>query len=301
MLKFTIGFVSGRYSWTESHLNTATSSPAGSNTHLIAQALAARRAACLGVGAAISRIRVSDQPANRIVYDYLPPDIASTGFTSPSGLVPGSAVYNAEVSGLCLVVNIYDPLGRPTRVFVAGLPAGLFTEPSVANLGYNFSQVPLLQTMLDSYFGYLTGPNNGWGFATRVLGLFLQATGPLVTNAAYPGAVGVTLPQQLNFGTQLRPQVVAKGWRRFSTRSPGLSGVYYVQGAPLFNAGPPQSWTYFLANTGSVLPTNFFTIGGLYVYNPTITAYDSFEYDEATTRKRGSRFAAPRGRSSIRT
>jgi hypothetical protein len=202
---------------------------------------------------------------------------------------------------LCMVMEMYGATGEGTRIYLSGCPAAIFIEPGINGQGFDFSNVPGFGQQLGTYMSYLTNPTTPWGWLSRITQTYAPASGPLVTNAAYPGAVGIVTQNGLLGTPAPGTQVQVKGWRRLSLRSPELTGVYKTLGPTLVQAGPPQTWTYFLAGTSNIQPNNFYTTGSIALYNPTFNQYIQWLPVLATGRKRGARFAAPRGRSSIRT
>jgi hypothetical protein len=307
-IRVTLGFSSGRYSWTESHLNAAYSSVAQlpQTPPPSIAGLANARAQVLGGGAAITRIRCSNWPQNRLTVDYL----AGSGFSGASPFTPlaesnfSNRGYQAAPAGFALSALAYDSVGRQTRLFLAGMPQGIFVEDAPNGLGWDFGGFGSVLLALQAYFGYFANASGVWGWETQVSESTYPVTFPLLTNAAYPGMIGVTTSGQLFPPLTPAPQeIYLKGFRRLSTRSPGLSGHYWHYPPVLVaTVGGLTTYTYFLQNTGLVNPANFLTKSPPQIGNwtPTFTPYLFAEADYATTRKRGASFGRPRGKSSIR-
>lgn len=301
MLKFTMAFRVGKYAWSEAHYWNGGSQPNSAQAIAAASALASARVPVLGASAQLFKVRISEYPANRLVWDLSPPFLPSF---NPSfigiGPISGQGGGNAEVAGLALFIDIIGIGATSTRMYLAGCPAAIFAEPGITGDGYDFSNAPAFQSALNAYLTYLTSQSAGLGWVTRVGVTFTPASQGLVTNAAYPGDVGIVV--QSNALGSLAPgtKIVVNGWRRLSTRSPGLTGVYKTDGQTLVQTGPPQTWTYFLQNTNLVQPSNFFSKGGIALFVPSFSPYQGTTIGGATTRKRGASFGRPRGRSSIR-
>lgn len=305
-LKFTMYFSLPGYSWTESHYNSTTDVPNGITATSFARALAAARAQCLGTAAGITRVRISNVPANREVYDVRPPFIVAQGRYGPVLVSQFTNSLAAICPGLVLLIRLRAGSAANTVIFMGGCPGAIFTEPGIGNQGYDLSLAPGFSDALGAYMQYLVplgAASNSWGFESSAQSLeatYVNASQGLVTNAQYPGCVGIVTQNPLIGSVAPGTQMKVKGWRRLSMRSPGLSGVYRTFGATLVTTGPPQTWTYFLNNTPLVQPSNFFTIGQICEYIPSFIPYTFYNIVGATTRKRGARTAAHRGRSSIR-
>jgi hypothetical protein len=302
-LKYTIGMSCPGYSWTEAHYNSYTGSPGDPQSILLGANLANARVACLANACQITRIRISSVPANRLVWDIFPPFIASKGQFFLGQPLPNASNFNAMIPGGVLLVDLFSGGFGQTRIYLGGVPSGVFTLPGIANAGYDLSGAPGFDVALATYMSYLTATTQGWGFLSAAQfeeTIKAPASQGLVTNAQYPGSVGI-VTQSGQLGLQPpNTQVMVRGWRRLSLRSPALGGVYRTLGQTLIAAGPPATWTYFLQSTGTVQPSNFYTLGNIAVYNAAFLNYNRWYVVAATTRKRGASFGRRRGRSSIR-
>ena len=137
---------------------------------------------------------------------------------------------------------------------------------------------------------------NAFGFRSRISSGQLQSQG-LVTNATYPGMIGVVTAVTLSLN--VGQSVLLKGWRRNNTRLGGLSGGFVIGGV-LPPVAPATNWTYFLLNTATVSPTNFLGLGTIGPLAFQFLPYEGFEPIKAVAHKRGASYGAPRGKSSRR-
>jgi hypothetical protein len=289
-VKVVMFFVLDKYSWTEDHYWLgAGGSGALAQAIPIAQQLASYRVQLLGYDAQIERIRLSNVPANQQV-----DDVEYTGALTPSWELPfGTPAYTASRAYNALLLRIQSVSGYHRNYYLGGAPAGLFHSRAGDDTGLDFSQVPSFLVRMLGFMNYLTsGP---WGWLTRTQSPLFQASG-LVTNAAFPGMLGITVAGQLA-GVVQGSQIQVKGWRRTSVKaSPPLTGVYRVGGV-LSPTAPSTLWTYFLVNSSLLPPSNFFTLGQVGPYVPSFQAYNNSQPVEATSRKRGATSLRPRGRS----
>lgn len=302
--KYTMVFRLGKYSWTESHYATGPQPPTSQGSQLYAQTLAQSRQACLASPAAIVYVRISTVPASRITFDWYPPNPLVGSFAPPLGVL-GAAGVNGNIAALpneALIVDMYSASGLSTRLYLAGCPAGIFIQPGLNGQGYDLGQVAGYTAALNSYFAFLTNINGTWGWQSRQGAVAFQpALGPPIVNPLYSNSVGITIAGALAPAPNPGDSLQVKGWRRNSNRTPGLTGVYRLNGLPLPGGAPgAPTTTYFLTNTGQVQPGNFYTIGKIGLLNVNFSAYALPDVVGATSRKRGSRIGAPRGRSSIR-
>ncbi len=273
--------------------------------------LAALRAACLGYGAALTGIRISTVPASGTTQDLY---FGISQYVPVWPLDPIGGTYQATIPNDAVLIRMTSGLfgAFPEKsLYLASPPSvaisTLTRDP--ADLGSNAA----FNTALGQYMYLLTGaitPNSTstatqgqWGYRVRDRSTPFQAGVP-VTNAGYPGMIGIPTFNQLpnvGFLPGNTHEIYITGYRRINPRLQGLSGVWRV-GAILPPVAPAVfPWTYFLLNSGNVSPTNFSTIGQAaplaYLYEP----YGPFwSVDKAVTRKRGESIGARRGRSKIR-
>lgn len=289
-VKVILMFTLDKYSWTEDHYWLgAGGSGALSLAFGPANILASYRAQLLGYDAQIERVRIANVPANQQVAD-----IEYTGNLTPSWEQPATTpAYTASRAYNALLQRIQSAVGYHRNYYIGGAPAGLFHSRAGDDTGLDFSQVPSFLPRLLGFGNYLTsGP---WGWLTRTQSVLFQASG-LVTNAAFPGMLGIQVNGQLA-GVVQGSQILVKGWRRTSVKaSPPLSGVYKVGGV-LSPVAPSTLWTYFLVNSSLLPPSNFFTLGQVGAYTPSFQVYNNIQPVEATSRKRGATSLRPRGRS----
>lgn len=302
-LKYTLGMAAPGYAWTESHYNSYSGLPSDQTAVNLGQSLAAARVGCLAQACAVTRVRISAVPANRVVWDLFPPFIPSKGQFFLGLAFSGVGSYASMIPGGVLLIDLFASSIGQTRIFLGGVPSGIFQMPGIGNAGYDLAGAPGFDVALAIYLQYLTATGNGWGFLSAALGEEVPnvpAVQGLVTNALYPGSVGIVTATSPLGALPPNTQVLVRGWRRLSLRSPALGGVYRTLGQTLQAAGPPPTSTYFLSNTGTVQPANFFTQGTISLYTARFLPYLKSQVVAATTRKRGSRFGARRGRSPIR-
>jgi hypothetical protein len=299
-VKVLMEFSSSRYSWSESHVYNGTSNPGDPALVSVLTNLAALRVACLGLGAFMNRIRVSQVGSPGSVVDYFCPPFPASSFWILPNPNYNPVLLNAEVIGLAVLCRMFSTLSfARSNIYLAGAPMGCFGENGPDSSGLRWDQVPGLLNRINAYLAYLFS-GSGFGFETRTETTFQPAQSPLVTNGAVPGQVGIVLAAPLAPNVPQGTQLLVRGWRRVSTRTPGLTGVYSA-GPTIVTAGPPATYTYFLQRTAQVSPSNFFTQGKLGLFNSVFAPYLGGAIVEATTRKRGASLGAPRGRSSIRS
>ena len=297
-IKVTMFLVSDKYSWSEDHYYL----PATAIRDAVQPAvqLLYERAPCLGVGAAVKLARLSLVPANGAVQDAIPTQPIAPDWSGQSGL--GPAQINASRPYQALQVRFSSYFGYHRNLFLGGAPAGLFHGGIPGDSGLDFSQAGDFSQRLAGFLNFLTSGGTSspqWGWLSRTSALYSQAVGPLVTNAAYPGMVGVQVAAQLPL-VGVGNLVQVKGWRRTSVKSGArLTGVYRL-GPILPPVAPATAWTYFLQGTANVVPTNFFTLGMIAPYAPVSVGYLLAQSIQATERKRGATAYRPRGRSRTR-
>lgn len=307
-LKITMEFVQDKYSWTESHwyLTTSLNPPLQLGVPQ-AQALAAVRVPLLGNGCALQRVRISQFPANRQVLDVLSPYIATVP-TWPPDPSPNGTTYTASRAFTALLAILEDVNGDFRNYYVGGVPGALAHAAPGAigdQSGITWAAVPDFSARAAAYNQFLT--NQNWGWMTRRNTTFSQAQGPPVSNAAFPGMIGIQTAAQLvglGLGLQGGPAQIGtlvqlKGWRRLNTRLQRLGGVWQVGGI-LAPVAPSTLWTYFLFNSSGVPLTNYKANGQIGVLYQSFLIYNSLSWDEITQRKRGATVNRPRGRSRSR-
>ena len=293
-IKCTFFFDQDKYSWQEDHYLNITSGDQLEAAILPAVQLSTLRVPCLGLGCALRAIRLSSVPANDRVYDIVQLDQVAP--TWPA--VVGANLEYASRAFTAAQVRLQDALGNHRNYYLAGAPFGLFRTVPGQDAGIDLSAVPAWSSRFLSFMNYLVNGTPGWGWLTRTEGNLEQSVG-LVTNALYPGMVGVQVPFNVA-GLAIGVQVRVKGWRRISLKAGArLSGVYSIGGILAPNP-PAVNWTYFLLNTGTVLPTNFFTLGSIGLLELAFTAYNTYQLVQCTERKRGATAYRPRGRSRTR-
>jgi hypothetical protein len=288
--KVTMFFVQDKYSWTEDHYYVSASGINLNSLVLPATSLAAVRSQLLGFDAALERIRLSQFPANQQVQDVLFPAALTGNWAVTAGNL---ALWSAARAYNALLTRLSSSGGYHRNYYLAGCPEGIFHSRLGDDTGLDFSVIPEFLTRFYALVTQLT--TGSWGWLTRTQSVLVQAGG-LVTNAAFPGMLGIQVPAALPGVVQGTPLQVS-GWRRVSIKaSPPLTGVYKCGGV-LAPVAPSTMWTYFLFNTSLIPPTNFFTLGKIGVYTPAFATYNQAQPAEATSRKRGATALRPRGRS----
>ncbi len=281
-------------------------------------ALAALRQGVLGNYAFVVGYRISEVPANRVVQDEdWPPVSPITGYWPPSDL---NGLYTATLPNVSILVRMTGQpnySAPPKNLYLACPPRAATTvvPPNNVDLG----NLPAFTTNLGRYMGMLTGSNmpqagppdiaqNAWGYRARQRGNSVNVL-QINTNAGFPNTVGIVTQNALpgiGFGPTANPpgtslEVYLTGQRRVNTRIPGLSGAWTVS-AILPPVAPATSpYTYFLAGSGNVVPTNFPKPGVIAPLDYQYVPYSWFwTLDRAGTRKRGGSIGLRRGRSRIR-
>lgn len=293
--KVVLMFTLDKYSWSEDHyyLLGSSSGQGLQATIAPAQQLAAARAQLLGYDAQIERIRISGVPANQQVIDVEFAGNLTPAWEQPSGV----AAYTASRAYNALLLRLQSLQGYHRNYYLGGAPAGLFHSRAGDDTGLDFSQVPSFLLRMIAFTAFLYGTAS-WGWLTRTASPLVPALGPLVTNAAFPGMIGIQSP--LLAGVVVGSQIQVAGWRRLSIKAgPPLTGIYKCGGV-LAPVAPSTTYTYFLFNTQYVQPSNFFTIGKVGPFVGSFQAYNSAQPVEATSRKRGATLLRPRGRSRTR-
>lgn len=305
-VKVTAFFNQDKYAWSEIHyLNVAFSAELEGNP-TVSQYLQLR-ANCLGLGASLNNCRVSSVPGDQFVADSIFAQNLVPHFFTPNpilGLPPtpltvGNApfYYFAQRAPLCVMTRLISRDGGHRNYYMAGAPAGIFrTVPGTQN-GIDLTQPSQWVTAYDALMSFLAVNNNGFGWMTRTQSTLIRAAGPPVTSAAYPGMIGIQVPN--NLPVLPGGEVYVKGWRRISVPAGRkLSGVYTL-GAILPPVSPSLNFTYFLMNTAQVSPTNFKTVGSIAALELTFEPYASFGELLATSRKRGATEYRPKGRRAL--
>lgn len=293
--KVVLMFTLDKYSWSEDHYYLLGSSSGQGLQAAVqpAQQLAGTRAQLLGYDAQIERIRISGVPANQQVFD-----VEFPGNLVPTWELPASTpAYTASRAYNALLIRFQSLTGYHRNYYLGGAPAGLFHSRAGDDTGLDFSQVPSFLLRTIAFTSFLQ-QNAAWGWLSRTSSPLVPALGPLVTNAAFPGMIGIQSP--LLPGVAVGSQIQVAGWRRLSIKAgPPLTGIYKCGGV-LAPVAPSTTYTYFLFNTQYVQPSNFFTIGKVGPFVGAFQAYATSQPVEATSRKRGATLLRPRGRSRTR-
>lgn len=290
-VKIVFMFAHQGYKWSEDHYALSFTRPQDASA--AALNLAIQRAACLGVGPVLREIRLSSVPANGLVEDvYFTSDLSGS---FPPGFDLTTPAYAAP-SFTAVLVRISSPTGLHRNLYLAGAPTGLFTGELADDNFLFYAAVPYWYSLLTAYMGQLTSGQFGW--LTRTGATYVQATG-IVQQVGPPAAIGIVTQAPLP-GVVAGGQVLVKGWRRMNVRTLGpLTGVYTVMSV-VIAPGPPETWTYYLLNTSTVSPTNFFTLGKIAPLALTPTVYNEWVAEQSVQRKRANPVAGRRGRAPIK-
>lgn len=299
-IKVLLQFTSQQYSWSEAYWWLTTSTPLLNQAQAPAIQLATLRVPLLGNGASLMRMRLSTQPANRQVIDLLPPSFPTAPnwpqFTF-SGTNIGELQYAAARPFEALLLLCQAADGSTKNLYLAGIPAGLARQESADNLGIQWTDSPEFLNRLNAFIAYLS--NSNWGWLTQRDEVF-QAVNAIVTNAAFPGTVGVQLTSQVAFSDPLHPKLRIKGFRRLNTRLQNIDGVWTVSGVLPPTAPATSPWTYFLLNSASVGVGNYANQGVAAPYQATFRIISSVQPVKTVSRKRGGSLGLPRGKLRTR-
>lgn len=302
-LKVTLEMACEGQTWTESHYYLPQAVLPFNDPALTD--LTNARAALLGNNAFLTGVRVSLVPANRVVTDYFvqTQGLAGTWPPDPTGLI-----YSASIPNAALLIKMNGGGMTPTpqkSLYLAGPPAATIATGVSGILDIN--PIAAFLIALGKYMFQLTGSASQlfsttgpsqvrWGYRTRSSQNTVVAVGPPVTNAGFPGMVGIQVFSTLP-GVVVGGQVWLSGWRRLNPRIPGLAGAWTVAGILPPTAPNQTPTTYFLANSGNVSPTNFKGIGSIAPLSFNYTPYGlGYLVEKAVTRKRGESVGLRRGR-----
>jgi hypothetical protein len=289
-VKVTMFLVQDKYSWTEDHYYITASTPTLGIAEGPANQLASLRVQLLGYDAGLERVRLSLFPANQQVRDLL---FGAALTNTWGGGGPFAPLYAAARAYNALLVRFSSGVGFHRNAYFAACPEGIFHSRPGDDTGLDFSVIPEFLLRYVALVSYLA--NGSWGWLSRTQSILTQASG-LVTNAAFPGMLGIQVFQQIP-GVVVGSQLQVHGWRRLSIKAtPPLTGIYKCGGV-LAPVAPSTTWTYFLFNTAQIAPSNFFTNGSVGLYVPSFQTYFVAQPAEATSRKRGATALRPRGRS----
>jgi len=301
-------FGSQDYAWSEAYYWTTGQQPSNPSIAIQpAQNLAYARVPCLGNGAALQRVRLSLYPASRQVYDILPPLIPTApawGTQTINGYSIDALQYTASRPWVALLCLCSDLLGRTKQIYMGGIPKGLEAQETADEQGIYWDGAPGFYQRLSTFFAQLNA--GSWAWLSQRLESFQpayqSAAAPygLVTNAAYPGMVGVQTTTPLTFTDPLHPRVRIKGLKRQNIRIPGANGLWSVGG--ILPPTPPATapYTYFLLNSSLVSLTGYTGIPLVAAFFPSFINIVQSQPVATVHRKRGVSLAGVRGRLRTR-
>jgi len=306
---------SDRYAWSESIYLTSGASPSDGIPGAIAYANA-RLALCAPPVTTLN-LRISSFPANRFTLDLDP----ATYQTVAGPYIESGENFADEYSDRPYSAVLVYMTGVPhsRRVYLSGCPDVIIgQEPQfVQGLDHNSATFVLFFGKWAKLLG-----SGAYGFRVRTkLGDTL--TTPPLTTTAVGGLNLVTITVPLPFiNTSVIPNrpyqagddLYGSGWRRISTRFPGLNGTFRIALAPTPAAGV-LSQTYVLQGTANVPIANFYGPG---LFGPCTYAVQTIDTTptpapgvppprasviavKAVAHKRGGSYALPRGRSRTRS
>jgi len=284
--KLTIFFTSFRYAWSEAYYNLLTF---GNPQQVVkAQNLCSLRGACLGNNASLYAARVSNFPANRQIDDV---DITQSTSTGDWSANTPNVENPTDIANRCIVLKSDTAVGSKL-IYLAGAPEGVNIADQQPPYNVSPNRVSGFSKILNRFINELQ--TGGWGCRSWKATVAIQAIG-ITQGTQNPPLIGVELATNPNW--PVNSKVLLGGWRRTNPRSPGLSGVFTVQGVPLpTQVNPP--FIYYLWGTANVNPNNFKTIGTIGLVQYQIVTFQGFLIDKGTTRKRGVRTLAPLGKFS---
>lgn len=293
-MKMIVQFLLGRQTWGEAHYWGNGANPDGVAEQKAAVQLAKARAKLMGFNCFITGVKlVSPTQKRNVTLIRFNPPLDST-FT-PEG--PQENELSADIGNtsiMCVVKTANQ--GRQFRVYLAGcIDRAIQTDPDFPD---NIVPDPNLIGPFNAWQNFITA-GAAWGTIVKTNPQSLPVL-QVVTNAQFPGLVGVMLASPLAVGVNplaIGDHFQLRGFKRNNEAAPDLNGTWQI-GATLAGAGTVIS--YFLNSSQGIDPSNFWKIGVaqtiLGVYDP----YLSIDIEGARTRKRGESIEARRGRSRTR-
>lgn len=297
MWKITFFFTMYNYSWTETYY--ASGGLTLAQVQQSALFVAQTRAACMGPQAVITAIRFVSLTNPRISYFATMPQ---AGFVGNMGGIPGTDPdQDAAPQFVSAQVKFYASTANISRRYLAGIPEFFVgTKTSGRNVEPN---IGLLNNALASFTAALA--SYAWSWRVRNLAGKALA-GNVVTNVQFPSEIGLPFGTQLfNVASPQPYQIYLFGFRKVNYRQFGLAGVYTVDPASPGITASVAPFTYYLRNTGNVLPGNIaqtgFGVPLAYSFpnfsSTTGPSTNGFTLLSFNHRKRGVSALALRGRS----
>ena len=311
MIRVLLQFESEDFSWTEAYYWTG-ASPGALPEVAVAPAvqLANLRVPCLGTGAVLTRMRLSSVPANRAVWDILPPAFQTNPTWQPniyfiapsSGSVTTiqanfSALFtNAARPGINVLIRLASADNRWRNLFMGCPPTGLIHQETNDNTGLDWQWTADFNSRLVAFLNFLS--SGTWAWLSRISSVGQPAT--LSAGVApFAGLTVINVAVPFSFPPGLPNQIIVRGFRRINTREPAVNGLWKVAGV-IPPGGPGQPTGYALSNSGSVPINNYLFNGTGAAFNPQGETIAGYYVIGAAERKRGGSLGLPRGRSRIR-
>lgn len=291
-MKCTMQFTIGRASFTESHYSRTYSDPNAAGAVTAALRLAGFRVALLGAGCVLSRLRLSRTDIPRTINN-----VSLLGVqTSTDATVTGKITQDADIPNCSVIANANDGAGHSKNLYLAGLPEASIVLDGMSAPMFSFSGI-----LAGTWGSYVAELQAAWNFRVKLPVVPAVQVNNIIAGPVTP-IPGVILTTSIPLTAQpvhTPFEVNLSGFRRSSTRTPGLSGLYSCE-AYSQALGPPQINSYTLAGTGNVNPIGFLRLGSMSLNGYTYVPYVNISISKGGTRKRGGSAGLPRGRSPIR-
>lgn len=293
-IRITLLFQLGRSTWGEAHYWGAGSDPDGAQEQAAATKLAQLRSGLCGANCSIFAARLTSPTIFR--------NVTTIRFNPPlTGFVGGQQEENlvtADVPNTSVMVSVKTKnQGKSFRTYLAGcIDEAIETNP---DFPANIVPDPNFTAPFNKFSAYLLG-QGAWGTVVKTNPQQQMVAPPVVTNAQYPGLVGVTLPAPLVTGGNalaVGDHLQIRNFRRKNLSSPDLNGKWQI-GAVLAGAGTVV--TYFLNGSNGVDPTNFWKYGVAQTIVGVYDPYIIYDWDRVVSRRRGGSIEQPRGKSRTR-
>jgi hypothetical protein len=284
----------GRQAWSETHYDL-TSTQIGPQSEVRANILATKRAALLGMDAAVFACRTSDptNPGNSELLRFNPA-IAGPKFTINVGFLTSITVDNAGIANEAVMVDAGGVVGarfHHARIMLGAPPTGLIQSAAGVPV-VQVAQCPQYQTNFNTLAAELT--NGTWGFRVRNEGAAFPVQQVLGGNGN-----PILLVVDNAFTPPAQTLVHVRGFRVHPTTRRSLAGIWRTL-APV--AGPlPGTNSIGLSNSESMpAGSSYLLPGTLQTTAALIIQYTDFTVGTGVTRKRGGLIDLPRGRSRTR-
>lgn len=293
-MKMMLIFQIGRQVWGENHYWGAGVDPDGAAETAAAVQLAQARAQLMGLNCFLIGVRLTSPTVKRNVTTlrFNPP--LESSFTNEA---ENEGTLSADIGNTSVMVVVKTVAqGKQFRVYMAGcIDGAIQTDPSFPD---NIVPNPNFIGAFNNWRSFITAAQ-AWGTVVKT-NPQSAAVGQVVTNAQFPGLVGVQLPVPLvvgGGGLAVGDHLQLRGFRRTNLASPDLNGIWQIAGVV---TGAGTITTYYLMGSQGVDPLNFWKIGLAQTVLGVFDAYKTLQIEGARTRKRGESIEARRGRSRTR-